>query len=64
MDELIRVTAPGGRIVIRTVNAPYYSAWIAHLTPQWFHEWIVARVEGRAAKDVYPTQYRATRCGG
>lgn len=63
VDELIRVTEPGGRIIIHTVNALHYSAWIAHVTPQWFHEWIVERVEGRAAKDVYPTQYKANTVG-
>ncbi len=61
--ELVRVTAPGGRILIHTVNAWHYAAWFAHLTPQRFHEWIVGRVEGRAAKDVYPTQYRANSLG-
>lgn len=57
--ELVRVAAPGGRILIHTVNARHYLAWVARVTPQRFHEWIVGRIEGRAAKDVYPTRYRA-----
>jgi SAM-dependent methyltransferase len=63
VDEMIRVTKPGGRILIHTVNALSYLAWIAHLTPHRFHEWIVSRVEGRDAKDIYPTVYRANTLG-
>jgi hypothetical protein len=57
--ELTRVTKLGGRILVHTVNGRHYAAWLARLTPFRFHQWIVARVERRAAKDVYPTQYRA-----
>lgn len=57
--ELLRVTVPGGRVLIHTVNALHYQAWAARWTPHWFHEWVVSRVEGRAAKDVYPVRYRA-----
>jgi hypothetical protein len=31
---------------------------MARFTPFRFHQWIVARLESRAGKDVYPTQYR------
>jgi len=57
--ELVRVTRPGGRIIVHTVNRRYYTALLARATPHAFHEWIVEKVEGRAAKDVYPTLYRA-----
>lgn len=57
--ELARVTSPGGRILIHTVNGRHYLAWIARMTSHRFHEWIVSRLEGRLAKDVYPTRYRA-----
>jgi SAM-dependent methyltransferase len=57
--ELARVTAPKGRILVHTVNGRHYLAWIARATPHRFHEWAVSRLEGRAAKDVYPTRYRA-----
>ena len=57
--ELVRVTRPGGRILVHTVNGLHYVSWIARLTPFRFHQWIVERVERRAGKDVYPTQYRA-----
>jgi SAM-dependent methyltransferase len=61
--ELARVTRPGGRILVHTVNSLHYLAWMARLTPYRFHEWIVERVEGRAGKDVYPTRYRANTVG-
>lgn len=57
--ELARVTAPGGRILIHTVNAWHYLALLARVTPFRFHRWMVGRLEGRAAADVYPTRYRA-----
>jgi ubiquinone/menaquinone biosynthesis C-methylase UbiE len=61
--ELARVTRPGGRILVHTVNGLHYLSWMARLTPYRFHQWIVERVEGRAGKDVYPTQYRANTVG-
>ena len=61
--ELARVTRPGGRILVHTVNGFHYVSWMARLTPYRFHQWIVERVERRAAKDVYPTQYRANTVG-
>jgi SAM-dependent methyltransferase len=61
--ELARVTKPGGRILVHTVNSRHYLAWMARLTPYRFHQWIVERVERRAGKDVYPTQYRANTVG-
>ena len=61
--ELARVTRPGGRILIHTVNGHHYVAWLARLTPFRFHQWIVERIERRAGKDVYPTQYRANTVG-
>jgi SAM-dependent methyltransferase len=56
--ELVRVTIPGGRILIHTVNSRHYLALLARLTPFRFHQWIVSRVEGRRPEEVYPTQYR------
>lgn len=57
--ELARVTKPGGRILVHTVNGLHYLSWLARCTPYRFHQWIVERLEARAGKDVYPTQYRA-----
>ena len=57
--ELVRVTKPGGRILIHTVNALHYVSLLTRITPFWFHRWAVSRIEGRAEIDVYPTQYRA-----
>lgn len=56
--ELVRVTTPRGRILIHTVNSRHYFALLARLTPFRFHQWVVGRVEGRRAEDVFPTQYR------
>jgi ubiquinone/menaquinone biosynthesis C-methylase UbiE len=56
--ELVRITAPGGRILIHTVNSRHYLALVARLTPFRFHRWVVEKLEGRAGEDVYPTQYR------
>lgn len=57
--ELVRVTRKGGHILVHTVNALHYLALLARFTPFRFHRWIVARVEGRAVGQVYPTRYRA-----
>lgn len=57
--ELVRVTRPGGRILIHTVNARHYVPLLARVTPHKFHQWIVGKVEGRQAEDVYPTVYKA-----
>lgn len=59
VEELVRVTASGGRILVLTVNRRHYLALLARLTPHWFHCWIVRNVEGRASSDVYPTVYCA-----
>jgi SAM-dependent methyltransferase len=59
VSELVRVVKPGGRILIHTVNAWHYISLLTRVTPIRFHRWVVARIEGRAAEDVYPTAYRA-----
>lgn len=59
VSELARVTRPGGRILIHTVNSLHYLALIARATPLRFHQWVVARVEGRAPEAIYPTAYKA-----
>ncbi|CAG0956939.1 hypothetical protein MYXO_00538 [Myxococcaceae bacterium] len=56
--EIVRITEPGGRILVHTVNRRHYLALLARVTPFRFHRWIVSRVEGRAEKDVYPTAYQ------
>jgi SAM-dependent methyltransferase len=61
--ELARVTRPGGRILVHTVNGRHYVAWLARLTPFRFHQWIVERIERRAGTDVCPTQYRGNTVG-
>src|SRR4030095_15130334 len=59
VSELVRVAKRDGRILVHTVNAWHYVALITRITPIRFHRWVVARIEGRAPEDVYPTQYRA-----
>ncbi|MGB8329604.1 MAG: class I SAM-dependent methyltransferase [Polyangiales bacterium] len=56
--ELNRVMKPGGHFVFLTANFWDYAAIIASVVPNRFHPWIVAKTEGRAEEDVFPTRYR------
>lgn len=56
--ELARVLKPGGKVVFLTANVWDYATLIARLVPNRFHARIVARTEGRAEEDVFPTCYR------
>jgi len=56
--EMRRVLKPGGYFVFLTANLWDYASLIAKLVPNRFHPWIVARTEGRAEQDVFPTAYR------
>jgi SAM-dependent methyltransferase len=56
--EISRVLRPGGRFVFMTGNFWDYAAIITNLVPNRFHPWIVARTEGRAEIDVFPTAYK------
>ena len=56
--ELHRVMKPGGHFVFLTANFWDYAALIASVVPNRLHPWIVARTEGRAEEDVFPTRYR------
>jgi ubiquinone/menaquinone biosynthesis C-methylase UbiE len=60
MCETARVLKPGGRVLFETPSRYYYPMLAAALTPQWFHEWYVAKLgSGRSSEDVFPTVYRA-----
>jgi SAM-dependent methyltransferase len=59
MKEIYRTLKPGGVCVILTPSRYDYSSIIAHLTPQWFHQWFVGRVYGSHTYDTFPTVYRA-----
>ena len=56
--EFSRVLRPGGVVIFLTANMWDYGTLIARLVPNRFHARIVARVEGRAAEDTFPTEYR------
>ena len=56
--ELSRVLRPGGVVIFLTANMWDYGTLIARLVPNRFHARIVAKVEGRAAEDTFPTEYR------
>ena len=56
--EFSRVLRPGGVIIFLTANMWDYGTLIARLVPNRFHARIVAKVEGRAAEDTFPTEYR------
>ena len=56
--EFFRVLRPGGVVIFLTANMWDYGTLIARLVPNRFHARIVAKVEGRAAEDTFPTEYR------
>jgi SAM-dependent methyltransferase len=56
--EIARVLRPGGSFVFLTGNFWDYAAVITNLIPNRFHPWIVARTQGRAEIDVFPTAYK------
>lgn len=59
-SECRRVLKPSGLLCIRTPNRWSYIAMIASLVPNRWHAKVVGYVQkGRAAKDVFPTYYRA-----
>ena len=61
--ELGRVLRPGGRLIFLTGNLWDYAALIAKSVPNRLHPWIVARTEGRAEEDVFPTAYKTNTRG-
>ena len=56
--EIARVLRPGGSFVFLTGNFWDYAAIVTNLVPNRFHPPIVARTQGRAEIDVFPTAYR------
>lgn len=56
--ELGRVLKPGGRLIFLTANLWDYASLGAKLIPNRLHPWLVARMEGRAEEDVFPTAYK------
>jgi SAM-dependent methyltransferase len=61
--EIARVLRPGGTFVFLTGNFWDYAAVITNIVPNRFHPWIVARTQGRAENDVFPTAYKTNTRG-
>jgi len=61
--EIHRVLKPGGVFIFLTGNLWDYAALVAKIVPNRFHPWIVARVEGRRERDVFPVQYKTNSRG-
>jgi ubiquinone/menaquinone biosynthesis C-methylase UbiE len=61
LTEIRRVMRRGGRLIIFTPNAYDLVSIVARAVPNRLHPLIVSRLEGRAAKDVYPTQFKFNR---
>jgi SAM-dependent methyltransferase len=57
-QELARVLKPGGRLISITANLWDYASLGAKVVPNRLHPWLVARMEGRAEEDVFPTAYK------
>lgn len=57
-SEFARLLKPRGRIVFLTANLWDYGTVIARMVPNRFHAGLVAKFEGRAEEDVFPTQYK------
>ena len=57
--EVSRVLAPGGRFLLHTPNAYGYTTALTRLIPSRFRPWLVERLQGRPANEVYPTFYRS-----
>lgn len=61
--EMYRLLRPGGRFIFLTANLGDYAAIIARIIPNRLHPWIVAKTEGRAVHDVFPTEYKTNTRG-
>jgi SAM-dependent methyltransferase len=57
VDSLMRLVAPGGKVVIYTVNRWSPASLVSKVTPMWFHhlaKWVLWRTEER---DTFPVVY-------
>ena len=58
-DEIGRILAPGGRVIIHTPNVHGYTTAVTRLLPERALAPLARVLLGRKAEDVYPTFYRA-----
>jgi len=58
-EELGRVLAPGGRVVVHTPNVAGYTTRLTKAIPESLLRPLARVLLNRAAEDVYPTYYRA-----
>jgi ubiquinone/menaquinone biosynthesis C-methylase UbiE len=56
-QEIRRVLKPGGIFLSKTSNKNHYVAWVARMSPLWFHK-SVNRLRQRESIDTFPTFYR------
>lgn len=57
LEEIRRVTRPGGRLLVHTPNIHDIVTVAARLIPNRLHPGLVSCLEGRAEEDVYPTHF-------
>lgn len=58
-DEALRILKPGGHFLYLAPNLWDYGSLAAWMIPNRLHPWIVAKTEGRATEDTFPTYFRA-----
>jgi SAM-dependent methyltransferase len=57
--EFARVLRPDGTLIMQTPNLYDYVSIIAGLTPFRLHQWLIPKMQTRAAADAFPTLFRA-----
>ena len=57
--EFSRLLKPGGWVIFLTPNLWDYASLLAKAIPNRFHPMLVAKTEGRAEMDTFPTHYRS-----
>lgn len=58
LREVRRVLRPGGEFLFHTPNLWGYTIIVARLLPQRVKMWLIRRLEGRGAGDIFSTFYR------
>lgn len=59
--EVSRVLKPGGVFLVHTPNAQGYTTMLTRCVPEVLRPRLAGLLQGREARDVYPTFYRANR---